>query len=155
MYEKVGLKCRLKRIQLHRLENVGLKASLDSSQPDILKCLKIPRFGCLPDPLQKLWFKQIFGFEPAGRSRMSWNPKVSVPCQTIANTEGLTVLLIFFVLWGGIREKAQRDKQVDLSKTEVDSETPMTQLGRAATSSAIINHVWFVSLSVFYFNRCQ
>ena len=53
MYEKVGLKCRLKRIQLHRLENVGLKTFFESSQPDVPECFEIPRFGCLPKPLQK------------------------------------------------------------------------------------------------------
>ena len=77
--------------------------------------------------------------------RMSWNPKVSVPSQTIANTEGLTVVLILLcVLWGGVREQAPRDQQVDLSKTEAHTEAPMTQLGRAAASNAIIYHVWFV-----------
>ena len=45
-------KCRFKRIQLHRLENVGLKAFLDSCQPIVPKCFEIPRFGCLPKPLQ-------------------------------------------------------------------------------------------------------
>ena len=34
-------------------EKVGLKALLDSSQPDVPECLEIPRFGCLPKPLQK------------------------------------------------------------------------------------------------------
>ena len=34
-------------------EKVGLKALLDSSQPDVPECLEIPRFGCLPEPLQK------------------------------------------------------------------------------------------------------
>ena len=47
-------KCRFKHIQLHILENVGLKAFLDSSQPVVPKCLEIPRFGRLPKPLQKL-----------------------------------------------------------------------------------------------------
>ena len=46
-------KCKFKHIQLHRLENVGLKAFLDSSQPVVPKCFEIPRFGCLPKPLQK------------------------------------------------------------------------------------------------------
>ena len=34
--------------------------------------------------------------------------------------------------------------QADLSKTETHTEAPMTQLGRAAASSSIIEHVWFV-----------
>ena len=38
------------------------------------------------------------------------------------------------------------------TKTEIHTEAPMTQLGRAATSSTIINHVWFVSFFVFSFN---
>ena len=53
--------------------------------------------------------------------------------------------------------------QADLSKTETYTEAPMTQLGRAAASNAmidyvwlphsgIINYVWFVSFSVFTFN---
>ena len=46
-------KCRFKRIQLHRLENVGLKTVLDSSQPDVPEGLEITRFGCLPKRLQK------------------------------------------------------------------------------------------------------
>ena len=48
MYEKG----RFKRIQLHRLENVGLKAFLDSSQLDVPKCPEILRFRCLLKPLQ-------------------------------------------------------------------------------------------------------
>ena len=46
-------KCRFKRTQLHRFENVGLKALLDTSRPDVPECLEILRFGCLPKPLQK------------------------------------------------------------------------------------------------------
>ena len=34
--------------------------------------------------------------------------------------------------------------QADLSKTETHTEAPMTQLGRAAASGSIIDHVWFV-----------
>ena len=34
--------------------------------------------------------------------------------------------------------------QADLSKTETHTEAPMTQLGRAAASSSIIDHVWFL-----------
>ena len=32
--------------------------------------------------------------------------------------------------------------QADLSKTEAHTEAPMTQLGRAAASGSIIDHVW-------------
>ena len=84
--------------------------------------------------IAKNWFKPTFRFEQAGRSRMSWSPKFSMPSQTLASTEGLTVLLIFlYVLWGGARERAPRDQQVDLFKTGAHTEAPMTQLGRAAT----------------------
>ena len=38
--------------------------------------------------------------------------------------------------------------QADLSKTEAHAEAPMTQLGRAAASSLIIAHVWFVSFAI-------
>ena len=34
--------------------------------------------------------------------------------------------------------------QASLSKTEAHTETPMTQLGRAAASGSIIDRVWFV-----------
>ena len=34
--------------------------------------------------------------------------------------------------------------QADLSKTEAHTEAPMAQLGRAAASGSIIDHVWFV-----------
>ena len=36
----------------------------------------------------------------------------------------------------------------DLSKTELHTEAPMTQLGRTAASGSSIDHVWFVSSSV-------
>ena len=42
--------------------------------------------------------------------------------------------------------------QANLSKTETRTEAPMTQLGRTAASSAIINHFWFASFSVSSFN---
>ena len=35
----------------------------------------------------------------------------------------------------------------DLSKTEADTEAPMTQLGRAPASSSIIDHVCFITFS--------
>ena len=95
--------------------------------------------------IAKNWFKPTFGFEQAGRSRMSWNPKFSMPSQTLANTEGLTVVLIFlYVLWGGARERAPRDRQVNLSKMDAHSVAPTTQLGRAIALGSIIDHVWFV-----------
>ena len=117
-------KCRIKHIQLYRLEKVGLKALLDSSQPKFQEELEIPRFGCLPKPLQNqtvwwslwalfcvLWggvhkgsnirkcrFKhiQLYRLEKVGLKAfldsslpivpgMSWNPKVWIPSQTIAN----------------------------------------------------------------------
>ena len=34
--------------------------------------------------------------------------------------------------------------QADLSKTEAHTEAPMTELGRAAASNAIIDPVWFI-----------
>ena len=45
-------KCRFKRIQLHRLEKVGLKA--------FWECLENLRFGCLPKPLQKRMVRWSF-----------------------------------------------------------------------------------------------
>ena len=36
----------------------------------------------------------------------------------------------------------------DLSKTELHTEAPMTQLGRTAASGSSIDHVWFVLSSV-------
>ena len=45
-------KGRFKRIQLHRLEKVGLKA--------FLECLENLRFGCLPKPLQKRMVRWSF-----------------------------------------------------------------------------------------------
>ena len=45
-------KGRFKRIQLHRLEKVGLKA--------FLECLEFPRFGCLPKLLQKRMVRWSF-----------------------------------------------------------------------------------------------
>ena len=38
-------KCRIKHIQLYRVEKIGLKALLDSSQPKFQEELEIPRFG--------------------------------------------------------------------------------------------------------------
>ena len=34
--------------------------------------------------------------------------------------------------------------QANLSTTEANTETPMTQLGRAAAPGSIMDHVWFV-----------
>ena len=74
-------KCRLKYIQLYRLESTGLKALLNSSQPDV----------------------------PKEKS----NPKVWMPFQTIAKTDGSVVVLatfLCFVRWG-----AQRFKCTEMS----------------------------------------
>ena len=45
--------------------------------------------------------------------------------------------------------------QADLSKTETYTEAPMTQLGRAAASASIIDHVWFVLVFTFCFTEAH
>ena len=42
MHEKVNV--RFKRTQLHRVEKVGYKVLLDSTQPNVPECLEILRF---------------------------------------------------------------------------------------------------------------
>ena len=63
--------------------------------------------------------------------------------------------VLFFSFLFFISIEASRHNPVRtvwLSKTEAHTEAPITQLGRATASSSIVNHVWFISLSFFYFN---
>ena len=89
--------------------------------------------------------------EPAD-SRMFWNPKVSMSFQTIANTEGLSVALIFLcVLWGGVHKKAQRDQHVDLSKPASHTEALMTQPRRTAA----LNLCWSKHIQLYKLEKVR
>ena len=135
-------KCRFKHIQLYRLEKVGLKALLDSSQPDVLQAAsvfqgheKVGFKNTLLRRLEKVDLKAL-GFRRDGRSR---NPKFgSLP----KPLQKRTVWMSFFfwrivardqcvrmsfwalvcVLWGGVRKGSSvwkcRLKHIQLHRIE-------------------------------------
>ena len=53
-------------------------------------------------------------------------------------------LTMFGLLVGRTEVDTAKFGQANLSKTETHTEAPITQLGRAATSCSIIDHVWFL-----------
>ena len=158
-------------------EKVGLKALLDSSQPDVPECLEIPRFGCLPKPLQKrtVWwsFSILFcvlwgGVHKASNVRKCRSKHIqpyrleNVGLKAFLRSRQPVVPGCMFVWCSFLFSKSivasigtTQFGQADLSKVETHTEAPMTQLGRAAAPSSIIDHVCFVSFSVFSFSWCQ
>ena len=53
----------------------------------------------------------FFGLQPARRSKKNWNPKVWMPSQTIAKTNGFVIVLntfLWFVGWGTQKFKCMK-----------------------------------------------
>ena len=132
-------KCLFKHIQFHILENVGLKAFLDSAwNPKVwmpsqaiaktdglvvaldmflcfvgwgtqsFKCTEMSVKTYSASQIRKCWLKGSFGHQRARRPKMSRNPEVWMPSQTIAKTDGSVVVLgtfLCFVGWGTQRFK--------------------------------------------------
>ena len=95
--------------------------------------------------------------EKASRDQMVW-----MASQTIAKTDGLVTALgtsLFFARWGARNGPTGSNVQkIDLNLSasqarkgwlETHTEAPMTQLGRAAASNQIIDHVWLIPFSDF------